>query len=251
MRGRDPDLTVLIPVHNEAEIIGSVLPQFYREIVVPTGAELLVTEDGSTDHTQRVLEGLASQYPMRLEMGGARKGYTEAVRDGLRHIRTGLVFFADSDGQYDPADFWKLWPHIRDYDMVIGRKAKRDEPRHRIVLSRGFHILAKSFTSVPLKDMDCGFRILRREVVEKVLPEVNALPYSFWAEFTIIAYHMGFRILEVPISHHNRLHGVTATYLPRRLPNIVWRQFFGITALGLRLRRTAGRTLKPTRKRPG
>ncbi|TMQ46873.1 MAG: glycosyltransferase family 2 protein, partial [Candidatus Eisenbacteria bacterium] len=122
---------------------------------------------------------------MRLRAGGSRKGYAGAVREGLERIQTPLTFFADSDGQYDPHDFWRLWPHAADYDIVVGRKVVRDEPFHRILLSRGFHVLAKMMTEVPLKDMDCGFRLLRKEVVEEVLPEATTLPDSFWAEFTI------------------------------------------------------------------
>src|SRR2546426_9635766 len=133
-------LTVFLPVHNEAEMIGEVLDGVYREVVVPTGADFLVCEDGSTDGTDEVLRELAKTYPMRLLAGGSRKGYADAVREGLQQIRTPLTFFADSDGQYDPRDFWRLWPHAAEYDIVVGRKVVRDEPLHRILLSRGFHV---------------------------------------------------------------------------------------------------------------
>jgi glycosyltransferase involved in cell wall biosynthesis len=231
-----PGLTVFLPVHNEAETIREVLDIVYREVVVPTGAELLVCEDGSTDGTDEVLQELANTYPMRLLAGGSRKGYADAVREGLQQIRTPLTFFADSDGQYDPRDFWRLWPHAADYDIVVGHKVVRDEPLHRILLSRGFHVLAKMTTEVPLKDMDCGFRLVRREVVEEVLPEATTLRYSFWAEFTMIAYRKGFRILEVPITHRSRPRGTTSIYTMGRLPRIMGHQFVGLLTLGRRLR---------------
>jgi len=232
----NPGLTVFLPVHNEAETIREVLDVVYREVVVPTGAELLVCEDGSTDGTDEVLGELAKTYPMRLLAGGSRKGYADAVREGLQQIRTPLTFFADSDGQYDPRDFWRLWPHAAEYDIVVGHKVVRDEPLHRILLSRGFHVLAKMTTEVPLKDMDCGFRLVRREVVEAVLPEATTLQYSFWAEFTMIAYRKGFRILEVPITHRSRPRGTTSIYTVDRLPGIMRHQFVGLLTLGMRLR---------------
>ena len=234
-------LTVLLPVHNEAQTIEKVLAGFWQEVVQPLSAKILICEDGSTDGTERVLERLAQTYPMQFVAESERKGYAGAVRDGLEQVDTPQVFFADSDGQYYPEDFWKLWPHLADYDMVIGRKVKRDEPRHRLVLSRGFHLLAKLMTGVPLTDMDCGFRLLRREVVDAVLPEVGALPYSFWAEFTILAYKRGLRILEVPVSHRSRLHGETSIYQWNRLPMIVDRQFRGLATLSRRLRGQAGK----------
>jgi len=240
-RNATPGLTVFLPVHNEAETIREVLDVVYREVVVPTRADLLVCEDGSTDGTDEVLRELAKRYPMRLRVGGSRKGYAGAVREGLQRIQTPLTFFADSDGQYDPHDFWRLWPHAADYDIVVGRKVVRDEPFHRILLSRGFHVLAKMMTEVPLKDMDCGFRLLRKEVVEAVLPEATTLPDSFWAEFTIIAYRKGFRILEVPITHRPRPRGTTSIYTMDRLPGIMSREFVGLVALGQRLRNPARR----------
>lgn len=229
------DLTVFLPVHNEADVIEKVLDAFYAQVVSPTSARLLVCEDGSTDETGTVLQRLTSKYPMRLERGSERKGYAEAVRDGLQSVDTPLVFFADSDGQYYPEDFWKLAAHAKDYDMVIGRKVNRDEPLYRILLSRGFHLLAKALTGVPLKDMDCGFRILRRETIARILPEVHSLPYSFWAEFSIFAYRRGLRILEVPVSHRSRPTGSTTIYRWEHLPAIVSRQFVGLVALARRL----------------
>jgi len=228
-------LTVFLPVHNEAETIERVVKAFHDQVVSRTSARLFICEDGSTDGTGKVLDRLAQEYPMRLARGDARKGYAHAVSDGLRSVDTPLVFFADSDGQYYPEDFWKLYPHAEDYDMVIGRKVNRVEPLHRIILARGFHVLAKALIGVPLTDMDCGFRILRRELVDAILPEVGALPYSFWAEFTILAWRRGYRILEVPVSHRNRLAGVTTIYKPKDLPNIVLQEIRGL----LRLRRHA------------
>lgn len=237
-------LTVFLPVHNEADTIEPVLDAFYAQVVGPTRARVLVCEDGSTDGTEKVLEGLAARYPMELRTGRARKGYADAVREGLRAIDTPFVFFADSDGQYYPEDFWKLAPFAKDYDMVIGRKVERDEPFHRILLSRGFHLLAKALTNVPLHDMDCGFRIVTRGTIDRILPEVGRLPYSFWAEFSILAYRRGLRILEVPVSHRSRLSGTTTIYRWDRLPAIVAAQALGLVRLSRRLR-AAGRAATP------
>jgi|SRR5205823_930562 len=236
----DGGLTILLPVHNEAQTIEQVLAGFWEAVVQPTSAKILICEDGSTDGTGEVLRRLAGKYPLRFVNGTDRKGYAGAVRDGLLQIDTSQVFFADSDGQYYPEDFWKLWRHVEEYDMIVGSKVNRSEPLHRLLLSRGFHLLAKVMTGVPLQDMDCGFRILRRDVADKVLPEVRSLPYSFWAEFTILAYRKGIRILEVPVSHRSRLNGDTSIYQWNRLPMIVRRQFRGLIELARRLREPAG-----------
>jgi glycosyltransferase involved in cell wall biosynthesis len=232
-------LTVFLPVYNEAKSISQILRDFHGRVVAPCRAKLLVCEDGSTDGSREVLERLARELPMGLVTGPGRKGYARAARDGLGLIDTPYVFFADSDGQYDPADFWKIWNARGTYDMVIGRKEQRQEKLYRTVLSRGFHLLVKAFTSVPLKDMDCGFRLIRREVVEAVLPEVRSLKYSFWAEFSIVAYRKGFRILEVPVSHRPSARGGTSIYSWNRMPRILLMQVLGLLRLAYRLNRRA------------
>lgn len=229
-------LSILLPVHNEAATIESVLSDFCATVAGPLRAETIVCEDGSTDGTAEVLRDLAQRYPIRLLTGSRRKGYASAVRDGLRNAHSNLVFFADSDGQYAAEDFWRLWPHIDDYDMIVGRKERRADPLHRTVLSKGFHLLTKTLFQIPLKDLDCGFRIIRRNVIDKVLPRVRSLPYSFWAEFTIVASHQGFRILEVPITHKKRLQGITSIYTYEQLPFIVMKQAAGLANLSLRLK---------------
>lgn len=231
------ELTVLLPVHNEADTIERVIAAFYDQVVSPSSARLLVCEDGSTDETGSVLDRLAAVYPMRLERGGVRKGYAGAVRDGLRSTKTEFVFFADSDGQYYPEDFWKLVSSVGDSDMVIGRKVDRNEPAHRIVLSRGFHVLVRILTGVGLDDIDCGFRILRKSVVDGILDSVADLPYSFWAEFTILASLHGYRIRQVPVSHRERLAGGSTIYQPKALPKIILSQVRGLLRLRKRIRK--------------
>jgi glycosyltransferase involved in cell wall biosynthesis len=235
-RAEQPLLTILLPVHNEAENIEAILTRFYRHVMSGMGAELLVCEDGSTDGSAAVLQTLASRMPMRLVAGGERKGYAGAVRDGLMQVRTLYAFFADSDGQYDPAEFWRLWSRRDGYDMIIGRKVKRDEPFYRTALSRGFHILVKALFGIEFQDIDCGFRLIKDQVIQKVIGSVRDLPYSFWAEFTILAAQQGYRILEVPVSHHNRMHGSTTIYTPLSLPKILVRQVKGLVRLRRRIR---------------
>jgi dolichol-phosphate mannosyltransferase len=237
MPSGNPRLTVFLPVYNEAGSIAEVLRGFYSEVVCPLGAQLLVCEDGSSDGSPEVLEQVSREIPMRLVTSRVRKGYGGAMHDGLGRADTPLVFIADSDGQYEPSEFWKIWNAADSYDMVIGRKMVRQERFYRALLSRGFHVLIKALTNVPLHDMDCGFRLIRRDVISKVLPEVRSLRYSFLAEFSVVAYRKGFRILEVPVVHRARITGSTSIYSWNRLPWIIIHQVVGILRLARRLNR--------------
>jgi glycosyltransferase involved in cell wall biosynthesis len=233
----DGTLTVLLPVHNEAESIEQVLDEVGRKVVEPTHAKLLVCEDGSSDLSPTVLKQAAAQRAMELHLHPERLGYGGAAAYGMRLVQTPVLFFMDSDGQYDPEDFWKLWTDIQENDMVIGAKVRRSEPFYRTLLAVGFHFLARLFTGVKLNDMDCGFRIVRRPVWEELLPEIQSLEYSFWAEFSIRATRRGFRVKEVPITHRPRLSGATSIYSPRKLPKIILAQLVGLVSLARELRR--------------
>jgi dolichol-phosphate mannosyltransferase len=245
--GSSAPVTVFLPAYNEAETITQVLREFTEVVVKPLNAELLVCEDGSTDGTEKVLERLAAEMPMRLVTSRPRKGFARAVKDGLSLARSDLVFFADSDGQYDPQDFWKIWEVRDSYDLIIGRKVYREEKFYRAFLSRVFHCLIKAFTTVPLQDMDSGFRLIRREVVEDVLPEVRSLAYSFNAEFAIISYRRGFRILEVPISHRASMQADTSIYTWNKMPRIIFAQLIGLLRLANRLNRSHQAVRPPSR----
>lgn len=234
--GTGPDgISILMPAYNEAQTIETVLREVHQTIATPIRSTILICEDGSTDGTKDVLARLARELPVEVLSDEKRMGYAGGVKRGLLLAPGDAVFFTDSDGQYDPQDFWKLVKDLPDTDMVIGCKVRREEPLHRSVLAWGFHVLAKTIFGIRLHDIDCGFRIIRRSYVDSVTPSVSSLPYSFWAEFTILGNFRGFRIKEVPISHRSRLAGETSIYQLKRLPAIIAAQFFGLLKLRRRL----------------
>ncbi len=160
------------------------------------------------------------------------------VKDGLRQTSCEAVFFIDSDGQYISSDFWKLYAVMDKFDMVVGRKVRRKDSFHRIVLSYIFNQMIRSFFRVPIHDADSGFRLIRKEVIEDVLEDTIVLPYTFWAEFTTRASKKGYRIGEVPIDHRNRLVGGTRLYSLRKLPKIMLVQLIGLLRLFAELNTT-------------
>jgi glycosyltransferase involved in cell wall biosynthesis len=219
--GNRLELSVVMPVHNEAPTIEHTLTSYTKELQRNLLFELVVAEDGSTDGTQRILRAVAKKIPFTLVTNRVRRGYGTAVSSALKRAQSDLIFFSDSDGQYSPGDFWKLYDMTPKFDLVVGRKLKRTDPLHRILLSRGFHLLVRLLFGIKLYDCDCGYRIMRRKMIDAEMPKTHCLKHSFWAEFTIRAVRDGFRVIEVPISHQRRLDGSTRLYQPRRLPRIL------------------------------
>lgn len=243
--GDEDRVAIIVPAHNEGPTIEAVLRDYTDQVASKLGSEILVCEDGSTDNTREVLQRLTRELPLRVVTNEDRLGYGGGVKRGLLLADGDILFFSDSDGQYDPRDFWDLREHMDGADMVIGVKTVRREAPHRIVLSRGFHILIKLLFDVRLRDIDCGFRLIRKDIVEGVLRDVRDLPYSFWAEFSIITSLKGLRIAEVPVSHRSRLAGNTTIYQPRRLPRILFLQLRGLFRLRKRMAAIAADRLPP------
>lgn len=226
-----PIIDIIMPVYNEVEIIRSVVIDFYREIANKLPCRFIVAEDGSVDGTREVLLSLKNEVPISLFHDDKRKGYCKGVGDALKRSQGEWVFFSDSDGQYFPSDFWRLWQNRGNYDMIIGRKLHRSEGLHRTILANGFHNIVNNLFDLNLHDSDCGFRLIRKELVDSIVNEVKYLNYSFWAEFTIRACLKGFRISEVTINHSNRASGGSQIYKPSKIPLIVLKQLKGLVQL--------------------
>lgn len=224
-------VSVLLPVYNEAETVSNILKTYHNEICRKVSAPLIVAEDGSTDGTREILASLQKELPIVLLSDPNRKGYAKAAIDALKSCSSDWVFFSDSDGQYSPSDFWKLWKKRDGFDMVIGRKVHRSEGAHRVILANGFHKIVNGVFGLSLHDADCGFRLIRKEVIRSVVDKVRFLDYSFWAEFTIRACLSGFRVSEVPINHSSRIHGDTHIYKRSKIATIVLKQLGGLAHL--------------------
>jgi dolichol-phosphate mannosyltransferase len=228
---RKPLLSVILPAYNEEETIREVVIEYFQEIVTKLPSEFVVAEDGSIDRTPEILSSLAKEFPISLFSDPKRKGYAKGVADALKNCGQEWIFFSDSDGQYSSSDFWSLWENRKDYDMIIGRKLRRNEGFHRILLSKCFHIIFNKLFGLKLHDADCGFRLIRKEVISSILDETKIMEFSFWAEFTIRACLKGFNVLEIPINHTNRLNGRTRIYSISKLPLIVLKQLRGLASL--------------------
>ena len=219
--------------YNEAGIIERVITDYYNEVSRKVPCEIIVAEDGSTDGTREILLRMQKKLPMTLVLGDKKKGFKQACLDAYAAAKTPLIFFTDSDGQYVPQDFWKLYRNIEIYDVVYGLKIVRKDSFHRILLAWGFNLLIRHMFKMPYHDLDSGFRLMRKEVVDNVLSDVKHLKYGFTAEFNIRTYYKGFNILAVPIRHKPRKFGGTGMFPASKLPKIIFGQLKDL----LRLRR--------------
>ncbi len=201
-----PDVSVVIPVHNESPNI----PELYRElteVLERWGAhyEILVVDDGSSDDSFAQLARLQARDP-RLRVIRFRRnfGQTAAFAAGFAHARGRLIATTDGDLQNDPADIPAMAAKIGEgYDIVCGwRKDRKDPWLTRRLPSLLANRLISTTTGVRLHDYGCSLKVFRAEVVK---------PLRLYGEMhrflPAIASEMGVRIAEVVVNHRARRHG--------------------------------------------
>jgi glycosyltransferase involved in cell wall biosynthesis len=215
-------ISLVILVHQEADLIESVISDFYQKVVskIP-GSEFIVCEDGSTDGTKEILERIKFKYNLTLYMGNERRGYTLALREALSKATKPIIFFSDSDGQHDPDDFWIMLNKLGENDEVVGYKQARKDGFIRLVTTKIFNKIFNLYFKIPLHDINCGFRVMKKSLVDYLLRQPWYLKYCINAELTARSIYAGFKIVETPVKHFARIGGVSRGLPMNKLPNVV------------------------------
>lgn len=224
-------LAVIILAHNEAETIVAELRAFHAAIVQRhPDAELIVAEDGSGDGTRdRILE-LARELPLRVIGGAERLGYTRAVEGALRAGDADWIFLCDAGLKHDPHDFWRMWNERSRFDLISGRKTKRQDQWYRRFFTFGFNLLVRQMFGCEVFDSDSGMRLLRRPVVETMLRRGLTFRGFSSTEIVLRAIAAGYRYGEVPVSYRERA-GESRGIPVRAIPRIILRGVRDLLAL--------------------
>ena len=214
------DLSVVVPIFNEEENIPILHGRITQALSdAHLDYELILVDDGSSDNSYPALKRLASK-DERVKVIRLRRnfGQTAAMAAGFDLASGRVVVPMDGDLQNDPLDIPLLLKKIDEgYDVVSGwRKDRKDTFVNRRLPS----ILANSFisymTGVHLHDYGCTLKAYRREVLE----DVNL--YGEMHRFVpALASQVGARVTEMPVRHHERLHGVSKYGISRTMKVIL------------------------------
>lgn len=217
-RLNDP-VSVLMPVCNERDVIESVIEEWVSEVFryLPDGSEFVFDEAASTDGTRDVLKRMCEKHPfIKVIYNEQMDGFANAARRLYLSARCPLVFFTDSDGQYVAAEFWKLAPFIGEYSMIHGAKIGRQDTFFRKAASAIFNRIARFVFDVNYSDINSAFRLMRRELVQDLVPQLNCMPTLLNAELLIRAELENYKIHQVHVVHRKREFGVSRGLPPLR-----------------------------------
>jgi glycosyltransferase involved in cell wall biosynthesis len=211
-----PDLSVVIPIHNESPN----LRQLHQELTATLVAwgrpyELIAVDDGSTDDSYQILSELHAADP-RLHVIRFRRnfGQTAAFAAGFAHASGAIIVTSDGDLQNDPRDIPALVESLeRGADIVCGwRRDRKDTFLTRRVPSMLANRLISRATGVNLHDYGCSLKAFRAEVVK---------PLRLYGEMhrfiPAIASEIGVRVTEQEVNHRPRLHGTSKYGLSRTI----------------------------------
>ena len=154
-------LSVIMPAHNEEAAIAATVHSVVNTLKawVPD-FEVIVVNDGSKDRTRSIVEEIAaSDQHVRLINHTVNQGYGAALVSGFEAITKDLVFFMDSDGQFDIADLERFFAFIDEYDAVLGYRIDRQDTWVRKLNAWGWKMLVRLVFGLRVGDIDCAFKL--------------------------------------------------------------------------------------------
>jgi glycosyltransferase involved in cell wall biosynthesis len=213
-----PSISAFFPCYNDGGTIASMVLLMDLTLREVTGDyELIVVDDGSSDHARQLLEELKTLVPrLRLVYHEKNRGYGGALRSGFAAATKELVFYTDGDMQYDVTELRLLLPEMKPgIDVVNGYKIERHDPVHRIVIGRIYHHLMRLAFGFGLRDVDCDFRLIRKTAIDRVKLEYNS--GVICVEMIKKLTDLPARFAEVPVHHFHRVYGRSQFFNFRRL----------------------------------
>jgi glycosyltransferase involved in cell wall biosynthesis len=202
--------------------ISAVLPAYNEEENIETAAtrmadvlrslnlrdwEVIIVDDGSVDRTPEIADRLVEAEPAHIRVihHQPNRGYAEALKSGFTSARHQLIFYTDSDNQFDVGELKKLLPLIENADIVCGFRIYRFDPLTRLVLSWGYNLLVRIIFRINVRDIDCAFKLFRRTVFDKIAIESK----KFFVDAEVLAkarFHR-MRLVEIGVRHYPRQAG--------------------------------------------
>lgn len=216
-------LCVVVPAYNEAENLVELIPRIHARVrELDADGLVLVVDDGSSDSTRQVMSDLAHGYAGVSVLSSQRnRGKAAALKSGFTQLLEGgatEIVMMDADGQDDPAELKRLLDELRQgADLVTGARLERHDRFVKRHTSRVYNRVTGVLSGAPGRDFNSGFKAMRADVARDVSPMLYGELHRY---LTVMSYWLGYRVAEVPVEHHERMHGVSKYGLAR-----FWRGF--------------------------
>lgn len=212
MDSQRPFLSVVIPAYNESDRIGHTLAAidaYLSQQKYPY--EIIVVNDGSTDDTVRIVNGLKSKIKdLKLIDNPKNHGKGWVVKQGMLAALGDIRLFMDADNSTSVDQIERMLPKFKEgYEVVIGSrrvpgaKIAVHQPFWREQIGRIFNLLVRVAAGLPYADTQAGFKAFSAAAARRIFPKQTIYRFAFDVEILVISRLEGFKIAEVPITWIN------------------------------------------------
>ncbi len=200
-------LSIVIPAFNEEPNVAAAVERVSATLqTLGLEYEIIVVNDGSRDRTGEVAKGLIGRVPhLKLVEHYPNRGYGGALKAGFANATKDLIAFIPSDNQFDFKEINLLLAKLNGAAIVTGYRADRKDPFIRKLNAFGWNSVVRLLFGYLARDIDCGFKLFRREVLNHVTLYSNGAMID--TEFLAGAKARGYKIAEVPVTHLPRVAG--------------------------------------------
>ena len=201
-------ISIIIPCYNEKSTVAGVVERVREASFGGLEKEIIVIDDGSTDGTAETIAKISGitviTHPKNLGKGAA-------VISGFKLASGDVSVIQDADLEYDPEDMEDLLAPIvaGDADVVFGSRFMGDKPRrvlnfHHYIANRGITVVSNLFTNLNLSDVEVGYKLFTREVIDAIKNSLTAKRFGIEIELAARVSKRKFRVYEVAISYRGR-----------------------------------------------
>ena len=198
--------SLVFPAFNEEEYIAEAISDFKKLRIID---EIVVVDNNSTDNTAKI--ALKKKVKVVSEK---KQGYGFAIIRGLREAKGDYIFICEPEGTFIAKDALRFLKKIEEFDVVIGT---RTNPKYiskkanmgfllrfgNIFLAKFIQILYRS--GFPISDCGCTYRLIKKEVIKKILPKLSVGGSYFLAELLALTILNNFKVLEIPVHYNARV----------------------------------------------
>lgn len=202
-------ISLVLPAYNEAGNIEPMVAEATPALEsVADDYEIIVVDDGSTDGTAGVARHVMEEHPrVRLVQHPVNQGFGAAVFSGFTSAQKDWIFYTDADRQFVLSELERFVPFMDEADLIAGYRAPRRDPFMRVVYGKGWSMLCTLVFGYTVRDVDCGFKLLRREIIQNLASQIASRGATFSIEWLVRAKRAGYRFAELPVSHRPRVAG--------------------------------------------
>ena len=204
-----PSISLVMPAYNEADNIEPMVAEATPALEANADSyEIIVVDDGSADETAAVTRRVMETHPhVRLVEHPVNKGFGAAVFSGFTSAEKDWIFYTDADRQFVLSELERFVPYMDEADLIAGYRAPRRDPFLRVFYGKGWSALCTLVFGYTVRDVDCGFKLFRREIIESLAPQIASRGATFSIEWLVRAKRAGYRFVELPVSHRPRVAG--------------------------------------------